>query len=103
MHWQKDSLIADQITRSPAPHRAYVHMHEVRLCVITDAASVKSERSISDFGGRYSRNANVDSFCFHVLAVQRNAAAMLAEIIIAPWGAISADDVYLTVEMPEFG
>lgn len=51
----------------------------------------------------YPRNANIDRFSFHMLAVQRNAIAMFAEIVIAPRGPIAADDVDLAVEMPQFG
>ena len=49
----------------------------------------------------YPRNANIDRFSFHMLAVQRNAIAMFAEIVIAPRGPIAADDVDLAVEMPQ--
>jgi len=37
------------------------------------------------------------------LAMQRNAVAMFAEIIVAPRSTIPADDVDLAVEMPQFG
>jgi len=52
---------------------------------------------------RYPWNANVDGFSLHVLAVQRNAIAMLAEVVVAPRGAIPADDVDLAVEVSQFG
>jgi len=35
--------------------------------------------------------------------VQSNSIAMLAEIVIAPWGAIPTDDIDLAVEMSQFG
>ncbi len=68
----------------------------------TDATSLQGEGRIANFSRRYSRDSNVDGFGRHVLTVQRNSVTMLAEIAVAPRGAIPADDIYLAVGMAKF-
>src|SRR6185437_2161665 len=62
---------------------------------------MERQGSVANFGRRYTRNANVNGLSLHVLAVQRDAAAMPAKIIIAPWRAIPADDINRSVGVAE--
>jgi len=78
-------------------------MHKIGLRVITYAPALQRQCSIANLSRRYPRNANINGFGFHVLTVQCNSIAMLAEIVIAPWGAIPTDYIDLAVKMSQFG
>ena len=78
-------------------------MHKIGLRVITYAPALQRQSSVANLRRRYPRNANINGFGFHVLTVQSNSIAMLAEIVIAPWGAIPTDYIDLAVKMSQFG
>jgi len=72
-------------------------MHKIGLGIVANTAAPQRQGRIADCCGRYSRDSNIDGFGFHMLAVQRDAVPSLAEITIAPWNAVAADDVDLSV------
>ena len=57
------------------------------------------KRGVAYLGGRHARDADVDGLGFHVLTVFGHAVAVFAEVVVAPRGAIAADDVDLVVGM----
>ena len=81
----------------PARTRAYVHMNKIGFRVIAHAASLQGQGRIANLGSRDSRNANIDGFRFHVLAVQRNPWSVFAEIAVALRGTIATYNVNLAV------
>ena len=72
-------------------------MNKIRFLVIAHAPTLQGQGRIANLDCRHSWNANINGFGFHVLAVQRNAGAVFAEIAIAPRGAITAYDVNFAV------
>ena len=71
--------------------------------VVADASALHGKGCVAHLGSGYAGNADVDGFGFHVLAVQGNSVAVLAEVVVAPWSAISADDIDNSVGMAEAG
>ena len=79
----------------PGAHRAHVDVHELRDGVEADSAGVERERGIAQGDGADARDADIDCLGEHVLAVLSNSAGGAArpQEVVAPWSAISADDV----------
>ena len=75
------------------PDAADVDVDEVGLGVVTDASTLHGESGIADFRCRYAGNADVDGFGFHVLAVEGDSVAVLAQVVVAPGRAVAADDI----------
>ena len=94
---RRDRRIANSGSALPAPYGAYVHMNKIRFRIIAHAASLQRHGRIANLGSRNSRNSNIDGFCFHVLAVQRNPWSVFAEIAIAPRGTITTYDINLAI------
>lgn len=76
-------------------------MDKVRFGIITYPAAVKRQRGIAHLCRGNSWNSNVDRFGRHVLAVERDTVSVFAQVIIAPWSPIAANDVDLTVGITE--
>ena len=62
-----------------------------------------ARRGIAHLGGGNAGDADVDGFGFHVLAVLGDSVAVLAEVVVAPRGAISADDIDHAIGVAEPG
>ncbi len=79
----------------PTSSSADIHMDKVRPGVVSDSTLVQPERQIAKFGGAGSWQPNIDGPGLHVEAVQGNAMAMAPQVCVAPWSAVSADQVNL--------
>jgi hypothetical protein len=77
------------------PDASHIHMDEIRTGIVSDPAFVQRECEISEFCCTRSRQANIDGHRLHVETVQGNAMAMSPQVCVAPWSAVSADDVNL--------
>src|SRR5208337_924751 len=79
----------------PMANAAHIHMNKIRFGVISDSTFMQRQRQIAKFRRAGSRQANIDGHGLHVETVQSNAMAMAPQICVAPWSAVSADDVNL--------
>ena len=79
----------------PGTHGAYVDVYELRDRVEADSASVQRKGRITEGHRTDSGDADVYRLGEHVLAVLSNSAGGAArpQEVVAPWSAISADDV----------
>src|SRR5271156_163117 len=87
----------------PAADAPDVDVDEVGLGVVSDPAALHGERGIAHLGGGNAGYADVDGLGFHVLAVLGDSVAVLAEVGVAPRGAVSADNVDHAVRVAKAG
>ena len=81
----------------PAANAAYVYVNEIRLRVIAHPTPAHRQRRIANLRAGKSWNAHIDGFCFHVLAMLGNPVPMLPQVVIAPRGAVPADNIDFAV------
>ena len=85
--------IAYRLLEGPLAYRAYVYVDELGFGVVADSAGAEGEGGLAKVFGRDAGNADVDGFGQHVLAVFGDSRGAGAEIVVAPRGAIAANDV----------
>ena len=68
-------------------------MNELGLRIVADAASMQMQCSVADARGWHSRDANVDRFSSHVLAVFGHSRSGASKEFVAPGSAIAAHDI----------
>ncbi len=78
-----------------------IDVHKLRLRIVADATAMQTQGGIADFGGGHSRDANVDSLPFDVLAVHGHAGGGAAKEFVAPRSAVAADDINLSAGTAE--
>ncbi len=72
----------DPDDRLPASHASRVEVHEIRLCVVADAAALHLDRGIPEPARLDTTKPHVDGSTEHVLAVARDAGALGAEHLV---------------------
>jgi hypothetical protein len=87
----------------PAANAAHVYVNKIRLRVIAHSTAAHRQRRIANLRAGNSWNANIDGLRFHVLAMLGNSVPMLPQVVIAPWRAVPADDIYFAVGMSQLG
>ncbi len=66
----------------PASYASRVEVHEIRLCVIADAAALHLDCGVPEPARFDTTKPHVDGLAEHVLAVARNARALGAEHLV---------------------
>jgi hypothetical protein len=100
--WPRDRLISKREVL-PAANAAHVYVNKIRLRVIAHSTAAHRQRRIANLRAGNSWNANIDGLRFHVLAMLGNSVPMLPQVVIAPWRAVPADDIYFAVGMSQLG
>ncbi len=95
--WPRGRLILKKGKVLPAANAAYVYVNKIGLRVIAHSTTAQSQRRIANFRAGNSWNTNIDGFCFHVLAMLGNPVPMLPQVVIAPRGAVPADNIDFAV------
>jgi len=72
---------------------AYVYVDKLRLRVVADSAFVEGEGHFAEVFGGDAWDADVDGLGLHMLAVFGDSLGVGAEVVVAPRGAVAADDV----------
>jgi hypothetical protein len=85
----------------PAANAAYVYVNKIRLRVIANSTTAQRQRRIANLRTGNSGNANVDGLRFHVLAVLGNPVPMLPKVVVAPGGAVTADNIDFAVRVSQ--
>src|ERR1700692_2762538 len=83
------------VCQLPAPNATNVHMHEIRLGVVSDAAAVQRQSGIADRGSLRTRKAYIDGLGLRVEALLCDARGVRAKILVAPRRPVSADHLNL--------
>lgn len=87
--------------QTPLADAPNIHVEEIGLRIISDAAAVQSERNLAQPGRFYSGDADVDRFGLHVQAVLCHSDRVGTKIIVAPGGTVTADDVNFRARMSD--
>lgn len=92
--YQSNQKIGSTLGNSlPAPNGSEIHVDKAGSRIVPDSSTMQIQRRVAQTGGRHSRDANIDCFSSHVLAMFGNSLSRAPKILVAPGCAIAADDV----------
>jgi hypothetical protein len=94
-YWNRFSL--------PVANAADVDVHEIRVSVIADSASMKRYCSVSQSRRGDAGDPDINCHRLHVEAVKGHSVSVCAEVFITPGGAIAADYIDFEIRIAERG
>jgi hypothetical protein len=87
----------------PAANAAHVYVNKIRLRVIAHTTAAHRQRRIANFRAGNPGNANIDGLRFHVLAMLSNPVPVFPQVVVAPRGAVPADNIDFAVGVSQLG
>jgi hypothetical protein len=97
-----DRLRGTGIAALPVAYATHVHVHKIRLGVITDASAMQRKCGIAQVRRIDSGHTDVNRLRFHMQTVNGHPVSMRAQKLVAPGCAIAANNVNLTVGTAQF-